>query len=487
MTKKTIVILCAVISLMFCFISVGYAALTATLSVSGSATVEPMVFDTLVITDVAAVSGNVTSESSGRVIPTNVRSQFTGSAGQTVTYKITVHNYSESETFIYAGASVSDAYADVSSKLSVSASKDAGNTDVLGNNLSADVIIGTPIAPGEEFVFYATYTLTSDLSGDEIIINYKFKAVKYTVTYLNNNELYAVDCIVNNSIPYSVRSDYPDGGGYSFAGWVNANATRVESYPKDNTASYTLTAKWENVYLIIFVEADGTVIYEENFTESSTGLSAAGQAIVDQKLAELNNEAAAQHMTVSWSSYDIANATSDITVRAVYNYGGILGIVPVYGGDGIVDHYEVQAVDDNLPEEIVVPGYVGGLPVKIVQRITNVAGSSDWNNYERNIKRIVIGEGVEELAHNSLSYTPNLVEVQLPSTLKKMGKNTFSRNDLFGMDKKTLTIVYNGTVAEWNAVVAASDSNWDGGLKNGSTVKCLDGTLVLSRSGWNLQ
>lgn len=487
MTKKTIVVLCVALSFMFCFISIGFAALTDTLSIEGTAIVEPMVFDTIVITDVTPVSGSVASESSQRVIPTNVKSQFTGSAGQAVTYKITVHNYSDTETFIYAGMTCSDVYAGVSSKLDVSASRDSANTDVLPNNVSANVIEGTPIAPGEEFVFYATYTLKESLSGDEILINYNFNTVKYTVTYLNNNELYALDCIVNNSIPYDVRSDYPASGQYSFAGWVNANATRVESFPKDNTTSYTLSAKWENVYLIMFVAADGTVIYEENFTESSTGLSAEGQTIVDQKLAELNAAAAAEHMTVSWSSYDIANATSDITVRAVYNYGGILGIVPVYGGDGIVDHYEVQAVDDNLPEEIVVPGYVGGLPVKTVQRITNVAGSSDWDNYERNIKKIIIGEGVEELAHNSLSYTPNLEEVHLPSTLKKMGKNTFSRNDLFGIDKKTLTIVYNGTLAEWNAVVAASDSNWAGGLKNGSTVKCIDGTLVLSRSGWSVQ
>ena len=67
----------------------------------------------------------------------------------------------------------------------------------------------------------------------------------------------------------------------------------------------------------IFSDADGTVLYEEQITDSSTSLSAEGQRTVDAILAELNTTAAANHMSVSWSEYDIAGATADILVKAI--------------------------------------------------------------------------------------------------------------------------------------------------------------------------
>lgn len=484
-------------SFMFTFISIGYAAISTTLSITGSAVLDPPVYDELVITSVTTVQSTVSSENSSRVIPTNLKSTLTGSQGQSVVYKITVHNYSETDTYIYAGISHSAEFDDVSSKLSVSASTDAAGYHQLINALNLKCYKGgTPVAPGEEFVFYATYTLTGNLSAAEILINYNFKKVIYTVTYLNDNETYVIDSITNNSVAYNVRKDHPQNGSLVFAGWINTNAIIVNSFPAGNTNSYTLSAKWDNVHLIIFADADGTVLYEEQFTDSSTQLSAEGQAIVDAKLAELNAKVANKHMTVSWSAYDIASAKNDITVRALYNYSGYLNLVPVYNqpDDGIVDSYEVDPIDNlsNFVKDdgtVEVPGYVGDIPVLKVDRITNTAGESDWDNYENEIKIIKIGEGVQILEHNSLSYTPNLTQVYLPSTITKMGKNTFSRNDLFGNDKKKITIIFNGTKAEWKALLENSDKNWDGGLKEGSIVQCTNGYFELERSflslSWN--
>ena len=83
------------------------------------------------------------------------------------------------------------------------------------------------------------------------------------------------------------------------------------------------------------------------------------------------------------------------------------------------------------------------------------------------------------MQHNSLAYTKDLDTVKLPSTITKLGKNTFSRNT--GDDKKVLTIEFNGTKDEWKAIVANSASDWHNGLKTGSVVKCTDGYFELER------
>lgn len=486
------VILTVTLTLMCLFLCIGFAAISTSLSILGTANITAADYDEIVITSVTVESGTTAgAEGTACILPTNLKTSITGAAGEKIVFKVTARNFSETETYVYTGTKSSPEYAYVSNKLTITASADAAGTQALPSNADASSVQGTPVAPGEEISFYVTYTLTGTLSSAEILVNLSFKPIIYTVTYLHDNETYAVDCVVDNSVSYSVRSDHPTNGSFKFAGWINANAEIVTSFPAGNTNDYTLSAKWDNVYLIIFADADGTVLYEENFTDSSTGLSTEGQAIVDAKLAELNTNAG-EHMAITWSDYDIASATSDIIVRAIYNYSGYLNLEPVdvEPKDGIIDYYQVLAVD-SLPATVEVPGKVGDIPVKVIDRITNIDGDSDWNNYENNVKTIYIGEGVEVLSHNALSYTPNLSVVHMPSTITQMGKNTFSRNDLFGNDKKKLSIIFNGTRAEWKAIVANSDAAWAGGLEKGSTVTCTDGyfectkaSSVFSNASW---
>lgn len=492
MKRTTIVILTVTLTLMCLFLCIGFAAISTSLSILGTANITAADYDEIVITSVTVESGTTAgAEGTACILPTNLKTSITGVAGEKIVFKVTARNFSETETYVYTGTKSSPEYAYVSNQLKITASADAAGTQALPSNADASSVQGTPVAPGEEISFYVTYTLTGTLSSAEILVNLSFKPIIYTVTYLHDNETYAVDCVVDNSVSYSVRSDHPTNGSLAFAGWMNANAIVVTSFPAGNTNDYTLSAKWDSVYLIIFADADGTILYEESITSSSKSLSAEGQAIVDQKLAELN-AAAGEDMTVTWSDYKIAGAKSDITVKAIYNYSGYLNMEPVYEqpDDGIVDYYLVKAVD-SLPATVEVPGYVGGLPVKVIERITNIEGEADWNNYEKNVTKIIIGAGVEVLSPNALAYTPNLTGVVLPNTLTQMGKNTFSRNDLFGNDKKKLTITFNGTRAEWKAIVANSDAAWAGGLEKGSTVVCSDGyfectkaSSVFSNASW---
>lgn len=444
-------------------------------------------YDELVIKKITTVSSSVASEESKIDPTTKIASTITGNYGQKIVYRMEAYNYSKTESFIFVGSDNNNL-----SSVSVTASIDQQGSDLLVDNLSSNAQSGTVIGPGEDFVFYVTYNLTSNVLAENVLVNYVFKPIIYTVTYLHNNQTFATEYVTDNSYAYSVISQKPAQSGATFAGWVNVNAAVINQIPAKNTSNYILTASWDKVYLIIFADVQGNVLYEEQFTSSSTSLSQKGQAEVDRILAELNAEAKDKHMSVSWSDYEIKGAKGDITVKAIYAYNGQLNLVPIYEqpDDGIVDYYQVEAVD-SLDSVVTIPGMVNGIPVKTVFRIANTAGANDYNNYAEKVETIIIEEGVEYLQipggndkvnTNALAYTPNLKLVKLPSTIKYIGKNTFSRN--FGDDKKVLTIEFNGTMAEWRAIQKHED--WDHGLKRGSVVKCSDGyfeqTSLLSTS-----
>lgn len=476
MTKRTTILYFAVILISVCFIFVGYAILSDTLGVRVAATVEPPVYDTIVITDIVAMDGTTaTSETHTRVIPTNVKSVISATAGQTVVYRITAHNYSETETYIYNGIRSFEAFDETLEKLTVSVSSDQNGTESLSTTPKTQYVNGTAIEPGDDFTFYVTYTITSDIKSEELLINYVFDPIIYTITYIDDNDIWAVDHIINNQEVYYVKTEgptNPDTQNRVFLNWVNANAAPVQSYPAGNTNSYTLSAKWDKMYLIMFVDKDGNVLYEEIFYDSSTSLSASGQAEVDAILAGLRADAAKDDMSVSWSDYNIKNAKSDIVVRPIFTYTGILKFTPVdRDGDGIIDYYKVDAVA-KLKDPVKIPGTHQGLPVETVEKLYK---NDDNFDYGAGIKTIEIGEGVKRLEHNALSHTADLKTVYLPNSMEHIGKNAFSRN--WGKDKKEITIYYNGTMAEWKKLVSNSHEDWDNGIttSSGSKVMCSDG------------
>ncbi|MBR2495995.1 MAG: hypothetical protein IKB66_01970 [Clostridia bacterium] len=303
----------------------------------------------------------------------------------------------------------------------------------------------------------------------------------FTVTYMVGEEVYLEEYHIDPTIDYTVIG--APNGDANFKKWVNANGVAVTSIPKSNRNDYTLYATWFNKYTINFIDANGNLIHGEEFVEGASNISVEGQAIVDKWLANENQTENANHVYVSWSAYDLASATADIIVRPEYDYQGYMNMEAVYEqpDDGVVDYYKVVAVD-SLPAEVVVPGAIGGVPVKIIHRITNEEGENDWDNYEKTVTKITIEENVERLEWNSLAWTPNLVEVNLPNSLVYMGKNVFSRN--FGNDKKKITINFNGTMQEWKAVLSNSNQDWDGGLKEGTVVNCSDGYFKLEKKNF---
>jgi hypothetical protein len=131
-----------------------------------------------------------------------------------------------------------------------------------------------------------------------------------------------------------------------------------------------------------------------------------------------------------------------------------------------------------LSGSVTIPGYVNGVPVTVITDL------SDDDNVNWNVSSITIKDGVQEIGSNAFALTAGLSEVVVPASVTKIGSNAFS-SGWGAVTAKKVTIKYDGTWSEWQAVCggANSDSGWDNGLGNDSKVECTDGTYVLS-AGW---
>ena len=169
MTKwvKISCVLICVIGTLLC--SVGYAALSGTLTITGKVELQPPDYDVVVITKVEIVDGTASTKPSS-IIPTNVKSTITGTAGNQVVYKITAYNYSDNVTYAYAG---DDSLSEAISNGAVSVEAYAANED---GTRSEESLVGTSVEPGKEVTFYAVYTVAEgqSVSEAELVVNYKF-------------------------------------------------------------------------------------------------------------------------------------------------------------------------------------------------------------------------------------------------------------------------------------------------------------------------
>ena len=338
----------------------------------------------------------------------------------------------------------------------------------------------------------------------------KMENYRYSIIYVNNDAVLSIQYVTedmaqktkpfipNDTIAEQAAVAWVKSQGYDnivFDEWVTAGSKRVE-IPATNTENVTVYPSFRTPYTARFVDLDGNVLdwcFFDNKNQSNIVaiqenayklLPPQDQTVVEFSHWEVhyyNNEGTI--VTETYNSNNFANGhyTTDVTIYPVYNYAGKLNLEPVDSdGDGKTNYYKVVATA-KLDETTTIPGKVLGIPVLVVEKLYENDNSWDFGS---GVKTVIIEEGVEELARNSLGYTNDLTTVELPSTLTKLGKNTFSRNlwyNVFGdKDTKVLNIEYNGTKADWDKVVANSDSEWANGLKKGTTVKCTDGTYTVT-------
>ena len=326
-----------------------------------------------------------------------------------------------------------------------------------------------------------------------------YPTASYSITYVNDNKVLDIIYVTDNSKTVAVANDQAKKlvgewasanitGSWEFGGWMNAGSTKVTEIPAYNTKNIVLYPYFNKPYTARFVDLQGNVVawclfHAEDLTKLEATRKAAEDELPDPgELFKLDYwEVNANGNKVQYIENNFKNYTYDVTIYPVYKYTGNLKLTPVdEDSDGTIDYYKVEAID-TLDKTTIIPGYVNGVPVKLVEKLYE--NDNSWD-YGSGVETVIIQEGVQELARNSLGYTQDLSLVKLPSTLTKLGKNTFSRNlwyNVFGdKDTKVLTIEYNGTKADWDKVVANSDGEWANGLKTGTTVKCLDGTYTVT-------
>ena len=316
------------------------------------------------------------------------------------------------------------------------------------------------------------------------VINYR-----YSVTYINDGQVLAIKYVTENGAVSTVNSAAQDlvekwaaeniTGTWEFGGWMNAGSTKITQIDANNTKNIVLYPYFNKPYTARFVDQQGNVIaycffHKEDLTKLEATAKAAQDALPDPGESfgfdywEVNANGTKEKYNIN----NFKNYGYDVTIYPVYRYTGNLKLTPIdEDSDGTIDYYKVEAVE-KLNETTIIPGYVNGVPVKLVEKLYK--NDSNWD-FGSGVKTIIIEEGVERLAHNSLGYTEDLTTVKLPSTINRLEKNAFSRNT--GDDKKVLTIEFNGTMAEWKSI--SKHEEWHNGLKTGTRVICSDGYFEL--------
>lgn len=223
-------------SFMFALIGVGYAQIVDTLVINGKGSLE---LDGVVVTNVVVMGGTAADKSHGHFLPTNVTSEISGTQGQSVTYKITVKNYSDKYKYAYVGivcdtsAENNGIYGDGTEDYTGS-----GLTITTKNPDGTEFKKGTAIEAGQELTFLATYTIGSGAPADiKTIMNYKFgvhvdsagamaaeRTLELFLKILNTSESYGklTEDIDNKYSGYTGYGD-PEAWRANYIGNVSAN------------------------------------------------------------------------------------------------------------------------------------------------------------------------------------------------------------------------------------------------------------------------
>lgn len=90
----------------------------------------------------------------------------------------------------------------------------------------------------------------------------------------------------------------------------------------------------------------------------------------------------------------------------------------------------------------------------------------------RNLKEVIIGVSVKHIEYANFNECWNLETVTLPNAIEYIGTGAF-----FGC-KRLTSIIYNGTIENWNAI-SKSDMYWKDGVPETCVVHCTDGDIPI--------
>ena len=399
---------------------------------------------TLVITNVEEITDETGNSQPTKIKwPRSVTASVNGSAQQKIVYKITAKNKAESGKFYCIGANSSVSNVDVAVSL---------NEDGTG-------VHPIKAAPGEEIVFYATYTLKSTINESELTVDFNFEQYAYAVTYVNNSQILYVDYVTEEESK-NVRTlqgeniiTNPPQGNYEFDYWMNAGSTEVKNIPARNTDDYILYPSYVNLYTATFVDQVGNVLAWDHFTNNNySNIISLGNTTVPPTVEEcafdywqVRVTKNGTTTTTKLSEYKFADGV-DITIYPVYTYHGDVNLIPVDNNrDGITDEYHVGGYSNPNGQSLVeIPDYVNGNP--ITEIVANAFSSYDG------VHSIIIPKEVTYIANNAFAEKWGTVD-----------------------SGETITIYYSGSYEEWMAREGNFSSNWESGISSSTRIFFLNG------------
>lgn len=399
---------------------------------------------TLVITNVEEITDETGNSQPTKIKwPRSVTATVNGSAQQKIVYKITAKNKAESGKFYCIGANSSVSNVDVAVSL---------NEDGTG-------VHPIKAAPGEEIVFYATYTLKSTINESELTVDFNFEQYAYAVTYVNDSQILYVDYVTEEESK-NVRTlqgeniiTNPPQGNYEFDYWMNAGSTEVKNIPARNTDDYILYPSYVNLYTATFVDQAGNVLAWDHFTNNNySNIISLGNTTVPPVVEECIFDYWQVRVTkngtttiAKLSEYKFTDGV-DVTIYPVYTYNGDVNLIPVDNNrDGITDEYHVGGYSNPNGQSLVeIPSYVNGNP--ITEIVANAFSSYDG------VHSIIIPKEVTYIANNAFAEKWETID-----------------------SGETITLYYTGSYEEWMAREGNFSSSWESGISSSTRIFFLNG------------
>lgn len=309
---------------------------------------------------------------------------------------------------------------------------------------------------------------------------------KYTITFIGaDGDIVDVKYVTDNSSAVSLEGLIPevknaknelplrweDAQGKVYATYNGSSNTWTydNTINAGNLVDMVFYPEWAGEFNIYFLDHNGKVLHYEIFTEGSDH-NLNFDAIEAQRLAiqkELDHTE--KVIQVKWKvgstviddiknyTFNFASAADDITVNIELALSSqSITLTPHYDDTtNQLINYTVSKVNaDDTNKSINIPSHVGHVPVT-------------------------------EITEGAFDGFDNLTAVKIPTTISALGSGMFPGSRF---SKQTVTLYYDGTKAEWDALASASGTSWYDTLGDGSRVFFLDknGKVDISKGYYEL-
>lgn len=292
---------------------------------------------------------------------------------------------------------------------------------------------------------------------------------KYTITFMDHGEVVDVLYVTTDQaykipadkIPTSTKVEHAD---HTLKGWEDANNvayatlsngqyTDIKTINAGNLVDIVLYPTWESVYKRVrFLDHNNKVVYEQSFKPKDNSTHNLDTTAIEAARMYVQRELddTEKVIQVKWdknlNNLGLSSATDDIIVKMQLTLSNLsITLEPVYDNTtNQLIRYRVVAVNaSDSNKSIHIPSHVGRVPV-------------------------------DEIYEGAFDGFDNLTAVRIPETMTKLGAGMFPGDTklIFGSGRQTVTLYYEGTYEQWEAI--EKESGWDDTLGDGSRVFFLD-------------